>query len=113
MDSILNSIKKLLGIPEEYTHFDQDIIIHINSVLGTLTQLGIGPVEGFSIEDESAKWTDFVPENPKLSSIKSYIYLKVRMIFDPPQSSAVSDAINKQTAEFEWRLFTTADTSET
>lgn len=104
MDSILNSVKKMLGITEEYTQFDPDIIMHINSVLMILTQLGVGPSEGFSIKDKSSVWTDFVPENQTLESIKSYVYLKVRLIFDPPNSSIVEASIEKMISEFEWRI---------
>lgn len=104
MESILTSIKKLLGITEEYEHFDQDIIIHINSALFTLKQLGVGPSEGFTISDESAKWTDFVSDIHKIESVKSYIYFKVRLAFDPPASSSVMEAMKNQISEYEWRL---------
>lgn len=106
MESILTSIKKLLGIPKDYTQFDDDIIMHINSVLLNLTQLGVGPEKGFSIEDDSAEWTDFVDieNNAQLHAIKTYIYLKVKLLFDPPLSSSVTDAMNNQIAELEWRL---------
>lgn len=106
MESILISIKKLLGIPNDYTQFDDDIIMHINSVLLNLTQLGVGPETGFSIEDDSSEWTDFVDieNNAQLHAIKTYIYLKVKLLFDPPLSSSVVDAMNRQIAEFEWRL---------
>lgn len=109
MDSILTSIKKLLGIPEEYTHFDIDLIMHINTVLGILTQLGIGPSGGFSISDSTATWEDFIPSFPVTEMVKSYIAMKVRLLFDPPQSSAVSDAITRQISELEWRLMITAE----
>ena len=106
MESILISIKKLLGIPNDYTQFDDDIIMHINSVLLNLTQLGVGPETGFSIEDDSAEWTDFVDieNNAQLHAIKTYLYLKVKLLFDPPLSSSVTDAMNNQIAELEWRL---------
>lgn len=106
MESILISIKKLLGIPKDYTQFDDDIIMHINSVLLNLTQLGVGPETGFSIEDDSSEWNDFVDieNNVQLHAIKTYIYLKVKLLFDPPLSSSVIDAMNRQIAEFEWRL---------
>ena len=104
MESILTSIKKLLGIEEEYTVFDPDIIMHINTVFMTLTQLGVGPSEGFIIEDKFAEWTDFVPDVTKHQAIKTYIYLKVRLIFDPPTSSAVIEAMNRTISECEWRL---------
>lgn len=111
MESILTSIKKMLGIDEEYTHFDADIIMHINSVLMILTQLGVGPEEGFVIEDDTSTWVDFIPEAnaAQLHAVKSYIYLKVKLIFDPPLSSAVIDSMNRQIAEFEWRLNVAVD----
>ena len=84
MESILTSIKKLLGITEEYDQFDPDIIMHINSVFMILTQLGVGPAEGFSIEDDTAVWTDFIQDVKKLESVKTYVYLKVKLAFDPP-----------------------------
>ncbi len=109
MESILTSIKKMLGILEEYEHFDMDIIIHINSVLSILTQLGIGPPEGFSIKDKEAVWTDFIPDNPCLESVKSYVYLKVKLLFDPPLSSAVTESTNRLISELEWRINTAAE----
>lgn len=111
MDSILRSIKKLLGIMDEYSVFDQDIVMHINSVFFVLTQLGVGPAEGFTIQDETAVWDDFIPCGAELEAVKSYVYLKVRMLFDPPQSSALSEAINRQISEFEWRLNVAVDPS--
>lgn len=104
MGSILTSIKKLLGITEEYEHFDTDIIMHINSVFMTLTQLGVGPSEGFSIKDKTATWDEFIPSGANLEGVKTYVYLKVRLLFDPPQSSNVMEAIKNQIAEFEWRM---------
>ena len=112
MDSILTSIKKLLGIAEDYEHFDQDLIIHINSVLSVLTQLGVGPSEGFSIEDENATWNDFMPEDKRLSSIRSYVYMKVKLLFDPPLSSSVMESMNRMISEFEWRLNVTAEPAQ-
>lgn len=109
MDSILTSIKKLLGIAEEYEHFDQDIIMHINSVFMTLTQIGVGPSEGFVIEDDTSVWTDFIPEVGKLEAVKSYMHLRVKLLFDPPQSSAVIEAMNRMISEFEWRLNVAAE----
>lgn len=104
MESILLSIKKLLGITEEYEHFDVDLIMHINSVLMILTQLGVGPSEGFRIEDELATWEDFIGDREDIESIKSYLYLKVKLLFDPPLSSAVMESMNRFITEFEWRL---------
>ena len=104
MESTLTSIKKLLGIEDEYTHFDPDIIIGINSALSILTQIGVGPSTGFSISDKTSTWSNFISDLSKLELVKSYIHLKVRLLFDPPASSAVIEVINKQLAEFEWRL---------
>lgn len=104
MESILATIKKLLGVPEEVLDFDTDIIIHINTVLGTLNQLGIGPEEGFAISDEYAIWDDFIDSKYKLESVKTYIYLKVKLLFDPPQNSSVTASIKEQIAELEWRI---------
>lgn len=109
MESILTSIKKLLGISEEYTHFDMDLIMHINSVLSILTQIGVGPSDGFSIKDDDAVWTSFVPANPKLELIKSYVHIKVKLLFDPPLSSAVMEATNRMISEMEWRIQVIAD----
>ena len=110
-DSILTSIKKLLGITEEYEHFDQDIIIHINSVFMILNQLGVGPSNGFSITDKTAVWSDFISEGSNLESVKSYIYLKVRLLFDPPTTSAVMESMNRMISELEFRLNVSAESS--
>lgn len=113
MESILTSIKKLLGIDEEYEHFDPDIIMHINSVFMILNQLGVGPSESFSIQDSKSVWSDFMPSGSNIESVKSYMHLKVKLMFDPPSSSAVMDAINRTIAELEWRLNVAADTPQT
>lgn len=109
MESILTSIKKLLGISEDQTSFDQDIIIHINSVFMILTQLGVGPSEGFYIEDDGPIWDDFIPQAQNLNTVKSYMYLKVRQMFDPPTSSAAMESMNSVIKEFEWRLNVAVD----
>lgn len=109
MDSILTSVKKMLGIVEEYEHFDADLIMHINSVLSILTQLGVGPSEGFSIKDKTATWNDFLSDAKNLESVKSYVYLKVRLIFDPPLTSSVTEAINRMISELEWRISVAVD----
>lgn len=111
MESILNSIKKMLGIQADYDHFDHDIIMHINTVFMALTQLGVGPPEGFYIEDDTTSWLEFIPELTKLQAVKTYIYLKVKLVFDPPQSSAVIESMNKQITELEWRLNHAAETN--
>lgn len=109
MESILTSIKKLLGIDEEYEHFDSDIIMHINSVFMILNQLGVGPAEGFSIKDKTATWEDFVTDLVKVEAIKSYVYLKVKLLFDPPLSSSVMESINRTISELEWRINVAAE----
>lgn len=100
---ILTSIKKLLGIYEENTDFDTDILIHINSVITILNQLGIGPDEGFTVDEETT-WNDYLDDDKKINSVKSYIYLKVKLIFDPPMSSAIKEANKQMIDELEWRL---------
>lgn len=107
--SILTSIKKLLGIAEEDTSFDQDIIMHINSVFAILAQLGVGSSDGFSIEDDGAVWSDFLGSAANLELVKSYVYMKVRLMFDPPTSGIVTEAINKSISELEWRINVTVD----
>lgn len=107
--SILTSIKKLLGIAEEDTSFDQDIIMHINTVFAILAQLGVGPEGGFSIEDDSAVWGNYLGNATNLELVKSYIYMKVRSMFDPPTSSILADAMNKNISELEWRINITVD----
>lgn len=109
MDSILTSIKKLLGIDEDYTHFDIDLIMQINSILAVLTQLGVGPSTGYSIQDSDATWSDFLGSEYAFDTVKSYVYLRVRMLFDPPQSSALIESMNKMISEFEWRLYVNSD----
>lgn len=109
-DSILTSIKKLLGIEETYEHFDADILIHINTVLAILTQIGVGPSDGFTISDKSATWFDFLGKNVnQLVGVRSYIYMKVRLIFDPPTSSAAVESMTRMVEELEWRLHVTGD----
>ena len=109
MDSILTSIKKLLGITEEYENFDQDIIMHINSAFMILNQLGVGPKSGFSISDKSSTWDEFIPESSNLEAVKTYVHLKVKLMFDPPLSSTVIEAIKSQINELEWRLNVSVD----
>ena len=112
IDSILTSIKKLLGIEETYEHFDQDIMMHINSVIGILTQLGVGPSSGFFIVDKTATWKDFLGSDAdKLESVRTYVYMKVRLIFDPPATAAAIESMNRLVSEFEWRLNVAADKS--
>lgn len=112
MDSILTSIKKLLGIAEEYDHFDSDLIMHINSVFSILTQLGVGPSKGFSITDKYATWEDYIADQTTIEMVKSYMHLKVKLIFDPPVNSSVIESMNKMISEFEWRLNVAVDSGE-
>jgi hypothetical protein len=102
--SILTSTKKVLGIDAAYTVFDADITTFINTAFSVLTQLGVGPVEGFFVEDDAAEWSEFVDDIVKQSLIKSYVFLKVRMLFDTPATSFLIAAYEKQIAEYEARI---------
>ena len=108
MDSILTSIKKKLGIQEDYTHFDEDIIMDINSVFMILNQLGVGPATPFVIESKADCWEDFIEEG-KIEAVKSYMYQRVRLMFDPPASGFLVDSLNKQIQEFEFRMMVQAE----
>lgn len=113
-ESILTSVKKQCGLEEDYEHFDPEIISHINTALMTLTQLGVGPAEGFVVEDEDETWGDFLGDTKtvqQLVAVKTYVGLKVRLIFDPPSSSYVLDALKRQADELEWRLNVQAETN--
>ena len=104
-NSILTSIKKLIGMDEDYEYYDTDIIIHINTIFMYLSQIGIGPSDGFSISDETTTWEDFLPsDNKNFEAVKTYIYLKTRLIFDPPQSSSTMEAMKQTISELEWRV---------
>jgi hypothetical protein len=102
--SILKSTKKILGLDAEYTPFDLDVITHINAAFSVLDQLGLDPAGGFSIEDATTEWSEYPVSSSQLSLVKTYIYLKVRMAFDPPTFSFHIDAANDQIREYEWRL---------
>lgn len=104
--SILKSTKKILGIAEDYTVFDLDIITHINTAFSTLTQLGVGPVNGFMIEGYDEVWDEFIDNDLQYNSVKSYVFLRVRQLFDPPTTSYLISAYDKQIQELEWRLNT-------
>lgn len=113
MESILTSIKKMIGPTAECGHFDPDIIMHINTVFDDLRQLGVGPAEGFAIEDEAAVWTDFIRDMTKFQSVKSYIYLRVKLLFDSSTlSSAVIQSMERQIEKLEWRLNVSAETPQ-
>ena len=110
-ESILTSIKKLLGIIDTYENFDTDIIIHINSVFTTLKQLGVGPEKGFRITGKTETWDMFMTEEEFLDSVKTYIYLKVKIVFDPPLNASVMEAYKQEINQFEWRLNVDGDTN--
>lgn len=107
--SILDSVKKDLGIMPDYTHFDPDIIMDINTALSILTQLGVGPESGFSISDNTAEWDDFIPDDPRLEMVKSYVSKKTKQLFDPPNTGPLSDAFNKVLDELVWRINVAVD----
>ena len=108
-ESILNSIKKLLGISEYDTSFDQDIIMDINTILGILWQMGVGPEIPFRIEGPSETWNDFIADYSQIEFIKSYVHLRVAQLFDPTSSTAVDESRNNLIKELEWRLYTSGD----
>ena len=112
MDSILNTIKKMIGLDSSYTQFDTDIIILINSAIAVLRQVGVGPQSGFVVTGDSETWSRLMLDNDKLESVKTYIYLRVRRLFDPPSSSALVQAIDSEIKELEWRLNITVDSGE-
>lgn len=112
MDSILTSVKKLLGIQENYTNFDADIIMHINTVFAALNQLGVGPELGFMIESNTETWDKYIT-NYNINMVKSYMYLRVRLLFDPPTSSVLMESMNRSIAELEWRLNVEVDHPKT
>ena len=111
MSNILIEVKKMNGIEPEYTHFDSDIIIHINSALLSLTQLGVGPTNGFMITGEAETWDDVLGDSLVFIAAKTFVYLKVRLVFDPPSSSFVIEAMKDQIKELEWRLNVQAETT--
>lgn len=94
----------MLGIEENYTHFDPDIILNINSVLLTLNQLGIGPATGFLITDKEETWASLIGDREDLDAVKTLVYLKVRLLFDPPTNTSTIEAMERQITQFEWRL---------
>lgn len=115
MESILNSTKKKLGLGEDYTHFDDgDLIDHINTVFADLNLLGVGPPEGFMIEDADAIWDDYLTDNAlKLQQVKTYMGLRLRLIFDPPTQSAVLTSYQEQINKLEWKLNVVAESTQT
>lgn len=111
-DSILTSVKKLCGMSEDYTYYDDDLIMYINDVFATLARLGVGPAEGFSINDSFAEWNDFLDEKMYpllLNKVKTYVKRKCQLQFDPPQSSTHLNTLTDMIAEDEWRLVEIAE----
>ena len=102
--SILDDTKKLLGLDSSYTAFDTDVIVHINTVLSIISQLGLGSDGGMSIVDNTVTWTNLFGSDPTLNYIKSYVFMRVKMMFDPPQTSFAIEAYNNQIKELEWRI---------
>lgn len=110
MDSILTSIKKMLGIEEDYTQFDNELILFINSAFGVLYQLGVGPTtEPYKIADATDTWDDFI-KSDQIETVKSYVFMKVKLLFDPPSSSFVLSSYQDLIKEFEWRCNVDAET---
>lgn len=111
IDSILRSVKKTIGLVDEYTQFDADLIMHINSTFGILHQLGVGPEEPFSINGLDETWDNFITQkNTEL--VRSYMFLKVKMLFDPPSTATMHEAYERSIQEMEWRLTVAADPLE-
>lgn len=111
-DSILLSIKKLNNVAAEYTAFDEDFIMYINSALSDLNQLGIGPAEGFAIEDQNDSWEDFIGEDPIYNRVKTFIGLYVNLLFDPPPTSFAIEMKERQIEEHKWRLVAAQEDKE-
>lgn len=109
-DSILDSVKKVLGLDYDYTEFDLDVVIHINAAFGELLQLGVGPVDGFFISDNTSLWTAYTSRTDLLGMVKSWMYMKVRLAFDPPATSFTIEAFQKQIDEMTWRINVLAET---
>ena len=104
VNSILDSTKKAIGLGAEYDVFDPDIIMHINTAFSTLSQLGVGPEDGFQIVDDQTTWNEYTMADKERNMVKSYVYLRVRLLFDPPETSYLINAFNEQVKELEWRL---------
>lgn len=111
-DSILDSVKTMLGVPVESTDADSELMLHINSVLSNLNQLGVGPLEGFMITDSNAVWADLLSGNMKMNDAKTYVFLRVKMLFDPPTTSFALDAMKEQVQEAAWRLNVTREQTD-
>jgi hypothetical protein len=108
-ESILDSIKGLLGIAADDTTFDTDVITHINTVMADLYQLGIGPPEGFAIQDNTSKWSDLLGTDKRFESVKTYVYIEVKLVFDPPQSSALIESLKRTSDKLAFRISITPE----
>ena len=104
-ESILKTIKQLIGCPDDFEQFDLDLMIHINSAFATLTQLGVGPKEGYRITGVDNVWNEFEDDAQKLSLIKDYVYIKTRLLFDPPTTGSLMDSLKEELKEMKWRLY--------
>lgn len=109
-DSILNTTKKLLNAPADYTAFDLDVMTFINSTFAVLSQMGVGPKTAFTIHDATTQWSEFIGDNPDLGMVRSYMYAKVRMMFDPPPNSFTQESVKEVIREYEYRLNVAAET---
>lgn len=108
-ESILLTVKKLIGVPQDYNVFDVDLITHINTTFDALNQMGLGPDEGFSISDESTTWSEYTTYGKEFNMVRSYMALKVRTLFDPPSNASLFTVFDGQLKEYEWRLLIFAD----
>lgn len=113
MDSILLTVKQLLGVDPYCDHFDTEILVHTNSALMVLNQLGVGPPNGFVVTGNSETWSDFIGTSTDLEMVKTYVYVKVKLVFDPPQSSAAIESLKQLINEYEWRLNVQVDPGKT
>lgn len=104
MESILKFVRKAIGPSDAYEHFDPELIVFVNSAFSRLSQLGVGPEEGFAIKDDTAVWSDYIANDKRLEDVKEYIYLKVKVVFDPPASQAVLSHFNQRIVDLEWQL---------
>lgn len=111
-NNILSSVKLSLGITDEYTHFDQQIVMCINTVFSTLYQLGIGSKGGYRITTGDEEWTDLLGDDPRIDFVKDYVVLRVKMIFDPPTSGVLVDALKRDIDELTWRINVAVDPDE-
>lgn len=112
IESILTSVKKAIGLLEDYEHFDPEIVMHVNSVFSILTQLGVGPSDGFSISDSTTTWDEFIGDDPRFNLVQTYMFMKVKLLFDASSmSSTLIDSYTKQCNEYEWRLNVEAENS--